>query len=531
MEETSVASNTDVIGDTDAIGENVGVDAGDDTEGNFDGNVEDIMGGIIDLISQSTAPLMAISPLDGRYATKVTEISKIFSEYALIKWRRHVEIYYWLELTRAILGDTAQDLSQVEKICHKLMNDFTTVDALQIKAIERETNHDVKAVEQHVRKLLLSVGISEMSVELTHFGLTSHDINSIAMNLQMVQGINYISEIVSNFCSSLDVRASWWDHDNICMLAHTHGQPATPCMLGGQMLVFVKRLRDQIKLLDKQHDLITVKFGGATGNLNAHNLAFPDIDWSEFADSFVEGCFGFTRVWPTTQVEYFDKWSEIFDCIRRINGILIDLARDMWMYISYGYFKQQNKAGEVGSSTMPHKINPIQFENAEGNALLANVLFQFFSQQFQLSRMQRDLVNSTLWRNVGVAFGHTTLAVKSLIDAFERIEPNAEMLERDLENHYEVLSEAMQIMLRKYCNVNAYNKVKEMFRGSNGLSKEEWCAIVTKLSEQENVHQDVITTLLDLTPSRYAKTLGNNAYCKSLDGIQDVQNCLARPYL
>lgn len=467
-----------------------------------DDDLSEMADEIINLVVESTAPLMAISPLDGRYLEKVRKIPDIFSEFALIRYRREVEIRYWVEFIRLILADQVEDFSQVEQICTDLIDNYLTMDTFKVKQIEKETNHDVKAVEKHVRAILLEQGLSKMSVELVHFGLTSHDINSIAMNIQMREGIAYIRDLLTELSKNVLDRGVFWNR--IPMLSRTHGQPATPCMLGQQINVFGQRLNQQIKKLECIK--LSVKFGGATGNFNAHRLAYPEINWNEFANSFVQKYWRFDRVWPTTQVEYFDTWSEVFDCIRRANGILIDFARDMWMYISYGYFKQQNKKGEIGSSTMPHKINPIQFENAEGNALLANTLLQFFSQQLQLSRMQRDLVNSTLWRNVGVAFGHTTLAIKSTLDAIGRVDVNVEVIENDLENHYEVLSEALQIMLRKYCCLDAYDKVKDLFRGTNGISKYEWMNILCELKNDDSVHQDVIDAMLILTPANYAKT-------------------------
>jgi adenylosuccinate lyase len=450
---------------------------------------------LLDIIVNSTAPLTALSPLDGRYVSKVYELRECFSESALIRYRYEVEIYYWLELMKMILKNDIKDVNELELLCTNSTKNFGTSDALKIKQIEETLRHDVKAVEQYVRDTLTNAGVVKESIEYIHFGITSHDINSIAMNIQMKNGMMCLTDVLDDLEEKMSSLCSIWEC--IPMMSRTHGQPATPTTVGRQVNVFNSRLSKQLTKLKCIQ--LTVKFGGATGGMNAHRLAHPEIDWNQFAEEFVKR-WGFLRSYPTTQVEHFETWSEIFDCMRRINGIFIDLARDFWMYISYGYFRQVNIAGEVGSSTMPHKINPIQFENGEGNLLLANVLLQFFSQQFQLSRMQRDLVNSTLWRNVGVSFGHTLLGLKSILEGLNRIEPNIECLTEELECHYEILSEPMQILLRKFCDVGAYDRVKGLFRGITKMNRTEWCFVVDSLQTNDEItHQ-----LKELTPAKYA---------------------------
>jgi len=442
--------------------------------------------------------LHALSPLDGRYQTNVEELSQHFSEFSLIKYRQEVELEYWNVLLRTIVPTKMPDEgTAVQHNATEIFN-FTLSDALNVKTVEKTLRHDVKAVEQYVKTQLLDYGFVESEVEFVHFGLTSHDINSLALNMQMRGGIRCITEHYTTFLHKLIKLGE--DYANIPMLARTHGQPATPVTLGTQFSVYANRLRIQLDTFKSITQILPVKFGGATGGMNAHYVAYPNIDWQQFVETFLTKL-QFARSYPTTQVEYFDKWSEIFDCMRRINGILLDYAKDIWLYISYGYLSQANVTNEIGSSTMPHKINPIHFENAEGNLLFANVILQFFSQQFQQSRMQRDLVNSTLWRNVGVAFGHTLLGIKNLQEGTTRITPNFTGLTKDLDSHYEVLSEPMQILLKSVGEMNAYDTVKEQFRGVGALSKEQWLKIVDAL---KCTHTGVTKILRELTPSSYA---------------------------
>lgn len=477
-------------------------------------------------LNDLASALNAISPLDGRYKNKVSDLSKCFSEYSLIKNRYTVELRYWFEFLKITQKLPQNFETELRKIIDHMIENFEMKDAIDIKILEETLCHDVKSVEKYVTQKLIDSGkINDHTPQLVHFGLTSHDINSLAMNMQLRDGLNCLVDHFTSLQTKILMCSLEWE--TIPMLARTHGQPATPVSLGTQFAVFYERMASQTRILKEyqnEFSPLPVKFGGATGGLNAHKIAYPEIDWEEFADKFTLSM-GFSRSFPTTQVEHFDTWSSVFDTIRRTNGILIDFSRDIWMYVSYGYLSQSNKTGEVGSSTMPHKINPIQFENAEGNLLLANVLLQFFSQQFQLSRMQRDLVNSTLWRNVGVAFGHTLLSIQSLLSGVSRITPNLEILNNDLENHYEVLSEPLQILLRKYGKINAYDHIKDLFRGITSMNQTQWRSVIDKLNDcsvidklngehsvtsedsvKNNIPKELMDLLYELSPTMYCKS-------------------------
>ena len=383
-------------------------------------------------------PLTAISPIDGRYRNKTEKLADYFSEQALIRYRIRVEVEYFIALCELPLPQLAGiDRAQSEAL-RSLYTDFTEADAQRVKEIEAVTNHDVKAVEYVIKEKMDALGLSAYK-EFVHFGLTSQDINNTAIPLSLKEalaGIYYPA--AEEVRDRLAAFAEQWR--GVPMLARTHGQPASPTTLGKEFMVFVERLERQLAML---HDIaVPAKFGGATGNFNAHHAAYPSIDWADFANRFVNERLGLCRSQYTTQIEHYDNLAAIFDCMKRIDTILIDLSRDMWTYISMEYFKQQIKAGEVGSSAMPHKVNPIDFENAEGNFGIASALFEHLASKLPVSRLQRDLTDSTVLRNVGVPVGHAVIAFQSLLKGLNKVILNREALERDLEQNWAVVAEA-----------------------------------------------------------------------------------------
>ena len=410
-------------------------------------------------------PLTAISPLDGRYRSQLQQLGEYFSEYALIKYRVQVEVSYLIFLSEKKFFTISP---ATKKFLLALVENFNLENALEIKKIERTTNHDVKAVEYFLKSKLASTKDAEIR-EWIHFGLTSQDINNTAIPLlwKHVVEIEYLP-FVLNLKKQLAILANQWR--NTPMLARTHGQAASPTTLGKEIMVFVERIQNQIELMIQIP--FTAKFGGATGNFNAHFVAFPKRDWTKLGNEFVEKKLELKRQQFTTQIEHYDLLAAQFDCMKRINTILIDFCRDLWTYISMDYFKQKIKEGEIGSSTMPHKVNPIDFENAEGNLGMANTLFEYLSSKLPVSRLQRDLTDSTTLRNIGVPFSHTILALKSIERGISKLVLNTDKIVQDLENNWAVVAEGIQTILRREDYPNPYEALKELTRGKNGITRE-----------------------------------------------------------
>jgi adenylosuccinate lyase len=412
-------------------------------------------------------PLTAISPLDGRYSGTTKPLAPYFSEYALIYYRVRVEVEYFIALTYALpeLSDFSKDL---EGNLRSLYENFTEADAVAIKEIEKTTNHDVKAVEYFLKKKWDESGLSQYK-EFIHFGLTSQDINNTAIPLSIKEYMEreFLPAIEQLVADLTQLAVQWKD---IPMLARTHGQPASPTRLGKEVYVFVERLQRQLELL--KHIPHAAKFGGATGNFNAHHIAYPEINWHHFANLFVNVQLGLSRSHPTTQIEHYDHMAALFDNLKRINTILIDFSRDVWQYVAMNYFKQKIKEGEVGSSAMPHKVNPIDFENAEGNLGLANAVFEHLAAKLPISRLQRDLTDSTVLRNIGVPLAHTFIALKSLDKGIGKLELNRSAINDDLEDNWAVVAEAIQTVLRKEGYPNPYEALKELTRKNEKITRE-----------------------------------------------------------
>jgi adenylosuccinate lyase len=409
-------------------------------------------------------PLTAISPIDGRYRNQLQHLDEYFSEFALIKYRVKVEVEYFLFLSQKrffkVSPKVKKQLLEVEK-------DFSIADAEKIKATEKITNHDVKAVEYFLKEKLQSFGGEDL-LEWIHFGLTSQDINNTAVPMMWKDAIEheYLPAVINLQHTLQDLANDWKD---VPMLARTHGQPASPTILGKEMMVFVERIENQVQQFS--YIPFTGKFGGATGNFNAHHVAFPKTNWINFANQFLEQNLGLQRQQYTTQIEHYDLLAAHFDAIKRINTILIDLCRDVWTYISMDYFKQKTKAGEIGSSAMPHKVNPIDFENAEGNLGIANALLEHLSAKLPVSRLQRDLTDSTVIRNIGVPIAHTFLSILSLQKGISKLILNEEKLHADLDNNWAVVAEAIQTILRRENYPKPYEALKELTRGKNSIDK------------------------------------------------------------
>ena len=435
--------------------------------------------------------LTSISPVDGRYRKQVQHLDEYFSEYALIKYRVFVEIEYLLFLEKKkffkLPGKTVKHLE-------KMAEDFGPEDAQEIKQIEFTTNHDVKAVEYFLKNELEKNG-GAGAKEWVHFGLTSQDINNTAVPLSWKHAIEYeYLPALLNLNTALRILAIEWM--DIPMLAHTHGQPASPTKLGKEIMVFVERIQNQIE----QFICIpfTGKFGGATGNFNAHHIAFPKIDWIKYANEFVAQL-GLSRQQFTTQIEHYDSLSAHFDCMKRINNILADFCKDVWTYVSMEYFKQKTKKGEVGSSAMPHKVNPIDFENAEGNLGMANTLFEYLSSKLPVSRLQRDLTDSTVLRNIGVPVAHTLIAFRSIEKGLGKLIVNDAKIYDDLENNWAVVAEAIQTVLRRENYANPYEALKELTRGNQQIDKKTIHSFIDKLKIAENLKKE----LKKITPHNY----------------------------
>ena len=435
--------------------------------------------------------LTAISPIDGRYRKQVAYLDEYFSEYALIKYRVLVEIEYFIFLSDKKFFKLS---SKARQKLGSLKNNFNLNDAEQIKQIEATTNHDVKAVEYFLKQELEKINVSAEK-EWIHFGLTSQDINNTAIPLSWKNYIEneYLPAII-NLQKKLKEFADKWK--NIAMLAHTHGQPATPTTVAKELMVFVERIGNQVKLFS--YIPYAAKFGGATGNFNAHAIAFPKKDWKNFANVFIESL-GLQRLQYTTQIEHYDYLAAHFDAIKRINNILIDLCRDMWMYISMDYFKQKIKKDEVGSSAMPHKVNPIDFENAEGNLGVANALLEHFSAKLPVSRLQRDLTDSTVLRNLGVPMAHTFISLRSIEKGLNKIVLNEKKLKEDLENNWAVVAEAIQTILRRENYPNPYEALKALTRGNAAIDKKS----IHKFIDTLNVSAAIKKELKAVTPHTY----------------------------
>lgn len=443
----------------------------------------------------SVSALNAISPIDGRYRNKVNELATYFSEEALIKYRVLVEVEYFIALCELPLPQLSSvDVSRFDDL-RTIYQNFTNENALAIKAIEKVTNHDVKAVEYFLKEQFDALGLSAYK-EFIHFGLTSQDINNTAIPLSIKDAMNavYVPEYFI-LLNKLKALAKEWA--NIPMLARTHGQPASPTRLGKEIEVFVVRLEEQFNLLNDVPS--AAKFGGATGNFNAHNVAYPNVDWKSFGSRFVQEKLGLHHSFPTTQIEHYDHMAALFDGLKRINTIIIDLNRDIWTYVSMDYFKQKIKEGEVGSSAMPHKVNPIDFENSEGNLGLANAIFEHLSAKLPISRLQRDLTDSTVLRNVGVPFGHTLIGFKSTLNGLEKLLLNEVKFAEDLENNWAVVAEAIQTILRREGYKNPYEALKGLTRTNEKINQTSIANFIDTLEVSEDIKKE----LKQITPSNY----------------------------
>ena len=435
----------------------------------------------------------AISPIDGRYSNQTTHLSEFFSEKALIKYRLKVEVEYFIKLTLTGIDQLKNWNVKNNSSLRDIYKNFDNNDCDQVKTIEKITNHDVKAVEYFLKEKFKSLGYEEYS-EFIHFGLTSQDINNTAIPLSFKEYIVNYYKLLDDFLSKLKNKAE--EYKEITMLAKTHGQPASPTRLGKEFEVFIVRIEEQLENL-KQIPF-SAKFGGATGNFNAHHLAYPETDWKEFAQSFVSDM-GLKLSFPTTQIEHYDNLAAIFDNLKRINSILIDFNQDMWLYISMDYFKQKIKKGEIGSSAMPHKVNPIDFENSEGNLGLANSLFNHLSSKLPISRLQRDLTDSTVLRNIGVPIAHTVIGLNSSIKGVDKIFVNKEKIDEDLENNWIVISEGIQTILRREGYSKPYEALKDLTRNNKKINKSTF----TKFIDSLNVSQEIKNELKEITPYNY----------------------------
>ena len=443
----------------------------------------------------STFSLNAISPIDGRYQNKVSQLSEYFSEHGLIKNRVLVEVEYFISLCEIPLPQLKKfDKSYFNKL-RCIYENFSFEDSIAIKEIEKTTNHDVKAVEYFLKDKFEMLNLSKYK-EFIHFGLTSQDINNTAIPLSLKEAIEnvYIVDLKQLTDKLKDLNNQWKD---IPMLARTHGQAASPTKLGKEIEVFTIRIQAQVELLKSIPN--STKFGGATGNFNAHHLAYPNIDWKEFAKSFTEKRLGLNYSFPTTQVEHYDNMAAIFDNLSRINTILIDLNRDFWTYISMDYFKQVIKKGEIGSSAMPHKVNPIDFENSEGNLGIANAIFNHLSNKLPVSRLQRDLTDSTVLRNIGVPIAHSIIAFKSTLKGLNKLILNKEKLNSDLEDNWAVIAEAIQTILRRDNYPNPYEALKNLTRTNEKINKRSISDFIETLEVSESIKNE----LRGLTPQNY----------------------------
>lgn len=438
--------------------------------------------------------LTAISPIDGRYRGKCEKLDQYFSEYALIKYRVKVEVEYFIALSREVEPLKAYDHANDARL-REIYEQFSEADAKRIKEIESVTNHDVKAVEYFLKERFDALGLAGFK-EFIHFGLTSQDINNTSVPMSVKDALHDVMlPAIDELIDALDERATEWG--DVAMLAKTHGQPASPTRLGKEIEVFVYRLRRQRRLLADTP--ISGKFGGATGNFNAHNAAFPGVDWRSFGAKFLAENLGIEREMWTTQISNYDNLSALFDALRRINTIILDLDRDVWMYVSMEYFKQKIKAGEVGSSAMPHKVNPIDFENSEGNLGIANAIYAHLSQKLPVSRLQRDLTDSTVLRNVGVPMAHSLIAIASTLKGLGKLLLNKAAIDRDLENTWAVVAEGIQTILRREGYPNPYETLKQLTRVNTVVTAESIAAFIETLE----VSDEVKAELKQITPTTY----------------------------
>lgn len=439
--------------------------------------------------------LSALSPIDGRYRAKTQSLAPYFSEAALIRYRILVEVEYFIALCRLPLPQLTSINPELFGTMRSWYENFSDQDALQIKQTEQTTNHDVKAVEYFIKAKFDEIGLGQYK-EFIHFGLTSQDINNTAIPLSVKEAFHevYMKSLIGLIGKLKDLSDEWND---IPMLARTHGQPASPTRLGKEIAVFVERLEEQLRLL---FDVpFAAKFGGATGNFNAHHVAYPAVDWKKFGSDFVETTLGLHHSFPTTQIEHYDHLAAFFDALKRINNIIIDLDRDIWTYVSMDYFKQKIKEGEVGSSAMPHKVNPIDFENSEGNLGMANALFEHLSAKLPISRLQRDLTDSTVLRNIGVPMAHTLIAFDATLKGLNKLVLNSAQLEADLEKNWAVVAEAIQTILRREGYPNPYEALKALTRTHQVMNRESIHAFIETLEVSAAVKNELLT----ITPSNY----------------------------
>lgn len=439
--------------------------------------------------------LTSVSPIDGRYRNKTEALAEYFSEFALIKYRVYVEIEYFISLCEIPLPQLKGINRNVFGKLRDIFNNFSEKDALYIKEIEKTTNHDVKAVEYFIKEKFNDLQLTDYK-EFIHFGLTSQDINNTSIPLSIKDALNKVYyPLLSQLIEKLEKEANEWK--DIPMLAKTHGQPASPTRLGKEIKVFVSRLQAQIQLLHSMP--LSAKFGGATGNFNAHHIAYPDIDWKKFGNRFVSEKLGLSREQWTTQISNYDNLAALFDALKRINTIMLDLNKDFWQYISMDYFKQKIKDGEIGSSAMPHKVNPIDFENAEGNLGIANAILEHLSAKLPISRLQRDLTDSTVLRNVGVPFGHILIALQSTLKGLDKLLLNKNVLYLDLDNNWAVVAEAIQTILRREGYPNPYEALKDLTRTNEAITAKSISEFINKLNVSDIIKEE----LRKITPHTY----------------------------
>tara|TARA_B100001179_G_C18603524_1_gene412208 strand:+ start:2835 stop:4220 length:1386 start_codon:yes stop_codon:yes gene_type:complete len=443
----------------------------------------------------STHALQAISPIDGRYASKTKSLVPFFSEEALIKYRVQVEVEYFIALAELPLPQLTEFNTEHFDALRALYMEFSSEDAQVIKDTEKVTNHDVKAVEYFIKEKFDALGLEKYK-EFIHFGLTSQDINNTAVPLSLKEAMNEVYvPLFFELKDKLQQLAEEWKE--VSMLARTHGQPASPTRLGKELQVFVTRLEEQFDLLNDIKS--AAKFGGATGNFNAHHVAYSDVDWKAFGTDFVQERLGLHHSFPTTQIEHYDHMAALFDCLKRINTIVLDLDRDIWTYVSMDYFKQKIKKGEVGSSAMPHKVNPIDFENSEGNLGIANALFEHLSAKLPISRLQRDLTDSTVLRNIGVPMGHTLIAFQATLKGLNKLLLNASKFEADLENNWAVVAEAIQTILRREGYPNPYETLKGLTRTNEAITQQSMADFIETLEVSEAIKKEMRA----ITPANY----------------------------
>ena len=441
----------------------------------------------------SISSLKAISPIDGRYRSKIEELSEFFSEKALIKYRLLVEIEYFISLTEIKLNNFKKwDIKMNESI-RDIYRNFNDNDAKEVKMIEKSTNHDVKAVEYFIKNKFKLLKLEKFS-EYIHFGLTSQDINNTAIPMSIKDFMPFYNSKINELISELEHKVK--EYSRISMLARTHGQPASPTRLGKEIDVFKTRIKEQFKVLESIP--ISCKFGGATGNLNAHKIAFPEINWIKFAENFAKKL-NLEISYPTTQIEHYDNLARLFDNLKRINTIILDLNRDLWQYISLDYFQQKIVKDEVGSSAMPHKVNPIDFENSEGNLSYANAIFEFLSAKLPISRLQRDLTDSTVLRNIGVPISHTIIGIKSTLKGIRKLLVNEVRIKEDLKNNWIVIAEAIQTILRREGVDKPYELLKDLTRNNTKVDENVFNEFIIKLDISEKVKKE----LKDITPFNY----------------------------